>query len=235
MEKTLRQKLLDYTVPPKAVDTINQTKIVFLVGVSGAGKDTILQKLLNTGKYRYVVSHTTRRPRYNKGVLEQEGVDYHFIDARTASRMLDREEFIEAKMYGDSIYGTSVAEVKKAYDSNRIAITDIEVQGVTEYKAIAPNIIPIFLLPPDFETWQRRLLKRYERNEPDPENIKRRMQTAKVELQEALNRDYFEFVINDDLDRTVNAVKEIVEGNLSAEKNQQARKLAEDLLKKLSA
>lgn len=59
------------------------------------------------------------------------------------------------------------------------------------------------------------------------------MQTAKSELREALDKDYFEFVINDDLARTVGAVDDIVHGETSKLKNEAARRLAQKLLSKL--
>lgn len=148
MENSFKQKLADYKMPREAIELINGTRIVFLVGISGAGKNTVLRKLINAGEYQYIVSHTTRKPRYNKGIPEKDGTEYHFIDTVAAERMLDKKEFVEAKIYGKNIYGTSIAEIKRARDNNKIAITDVEVQGIAEYKAAAPRVLAVFLLPP---------------------------------------------------------------------------------------
>lgn len=233
MKQVLHDTIDNYQVPAPALEVLNDTKIAFIVGVSGAGKNTVLHKLLETGKYHLIVSHTTRSPRANHGVQEQNGVEYFFIDEDKALQMLENNEFIEAKHYSGNLYGTSVAEIKKAHDEGKIAISDIEVQGVAEYKNVADNVIPIFLLPPDFETWQSRLMFRYGDSQANPEDIKKRMQTAKIELQEALDKDYFEFIVNDDLDKTVQIADEIAHGHLSTRKNQRARELAQDLLQKL--
>jgi guanylate kinase len=235
MDDLLRAKLNSYQLPAPAIELIQSTKLVFLVGISGAGKDTVLKRLLASGKYHHIVSHTTRRPRENRGIPEEDGTDYHFIDFETARTMLDNGEFIEAKRYSGNIYGTSVAEIEKANKDGQIAISDIEVQGVAEYRAVAPNVMPIFILPPDYETWQTRLKARYAGGQIDPKNIEKRMAAAKRELEEALAKEYFEFVINDDLDRAVTAVDEIAHGNVSAKKNKEARQIAKELLKKLSA
>lgn len=232
MDNLLKAKLEDYKVPTKAVELIKEARVVFLVGTSGAGKDTVCRALLETGDYHYIVSHTTRQPRSNHGIMEQEGVDYHFIDLAKAEEMLGRGEFVEAKMFSGNIYGTSIEEIQKAHDTGKIAISEIEVQGIAEYKAISDSIIPIFLLPPGFETWQERLSKRYD-NQVDPEDIKRRMNTAKVELQEALEKPYFEYVINNDLSETVSIVDSIARGEHSDKKNERARHIAQDMLKKL--
>lgn len=234
MDSELISLLDSYPVPANAVELLQKAKVVFLVGVSGAGKNTILKELLKTGKYKLVISHTTRKPRENHGVLEQDGKDYHFIEEAEARRMLADGEFIEAKIYSGNVYGTSLKEVEDAYNEGKIAISDIEVQGVSEYMKVSSNVTPVFILPPDFETWQTRLKVRYGGKEPDHTDMQKRMETAKKELTEALSKDYFEFVINDDLTRAVEAVDEVAHGSLSAAKNENARKLAQELLSRLS-
>ncbi len=233
MDEELLHLLRSYKTPPLAVELLQKAKVVFLVGISGSGKNTILNELLKTGKYKLVVSHTTRPPRENNGILEKDGQDYHFIDDQEAKRMLQTGEFIEAKTYSGNVYGTSIKEVSEAYEQNKIAISDIEVQGVAEYMNVSSAVKPIFILPPDFETWQNRLKARYVSNEPDETDMKKRMETAKKELEEALSKNYFEFVINDNLNRAVIAVDEIAGGSLWSEKNHQAKNVAQSLLDRL--
>ncbi len=230
----LIELIKNYQTPARAKNLLSKTKAVFLVGISGAGKDTILKELLKTEKFHYIISHTTRAPRENEGVMEVDGRNYHFISLEEAESMLETDKFVEAKYYTGNIYGTSIEEFEAALSEQKIAITDIEVQGVSEYVKISQNVTPVFILPPDFETWQERLETRYAGNEPDEEDKRKRMETAKKELEEALSKDYFEFVINDDLPRAVRAVEEIAGGSLSSAKNEQARQLAQRLLEKLS-
>jgi guanylate kinase len=234
MSDNLTELIKNYKTPNRAKELLDKTKAVFLVGISGAGKDTILKELLRTEKFHYIVSHTTRLPRENEGVPEQDGIDYHFISHEKAEEMLKNEEFVEAKYYSGNIYGTSIKEFEDALSEQKTAFTDIEVQGVSEYVKASKNVMPIFILPPDFETWQSRLMTRYVGKEPDQADIQKRMETARKELEEALTRDYFEFVVNDDLARAVAAVDEIAHGSLSPSKNQQARQIAQNLLVKLN-
>lgn len=204
------QTLVDtYQISPEAVALVRHTPIVLLVGVSGAGKDTIKHRLLETGEYHHIVSHTTRAPRENAGIMEQDGIDYHFITKETALDMLRNRQFVEAKKYGDNIYGTSIAEIQRAHDEGKIAITDLEVQGVAEYKAISDTVIAEFILPPNYEEWQRRLHARYGSKGADPADIAKRMRTAIAELEEALSKDYYHFVVNENLDEAVKAVNSI--------------------------
>lgn len=233
MEESIKEKLAAYKTPAQAVDIVKNTRVVFLVGVSGAGKDTIRKELLATGDFHHIVSHTTRPPRHNLGVLEQDGVDYHFVDLKKIEEMLDNNEFIEAKIFSNNVYGTSIAEIQAAHDAGLIAISDLEIQGVVEYMAISPTVKPIFLLPPSYEVWQERLEKRYHENDIDPIDISRRLQTAKVELQEALDKDYFYFVINKDLETSIQQVEAIANGTFGKESTDEARALAKDLLAKL--
>lgn len=235
MDAELTDLIDNYLPPQKAIDLINSTQIAFLVGVSGAGKDTILRELLKSGQYRLIISHTTRKPRENRGILEQNGVEYHFINYDEAKQMLINNKFVEAKRYSGNVYGTSIAEIEKAQIEEKIAISDIEVQGVAEYRAVSSKVIPIFLLPPDFETWQRRLMSRYGGVNPDNEDMKLRMNTARRELKEALDKDYFEFVVNDDIPRAIKAVDEIAHGQFSREKNKLAKDIATELLARLSS
>lgn len=233
MSNVLQEKLSDYVVPKNVKNLVRDTQVVFLVGVTAAGKDTVLRRLIESDDYHHIVSHTTRAPRANHGVVEQDGLDYHFIDLKTAQAMIEKGGFVEAKMFSGNVYGTSVAEIQMAHDEEKIAITDIEVQGVAEYRAFAENVIPIFLLPPDFETWQTRLKGRYADSKMNPSDIRKRLRTACDELADALEKPYFEYVVNSDLDRTIEIVDQIAHGNFSREKNAQARIVAQSLLEDL--
>lgn len=228
----LQQKLAGYKPSVETVELIRQTPILLLVGVSGAGKDSIKQRLPKTGDYHHIVSHTTRKPRENKGVMERDGVDYHFIDLAEAERMLDAGAFVEAKMYSGNIYGTSVAEIERARDDSKIALTDIEVQGVVEYKAISASVHAVFVLPPSYEVWQQRLQSRYA-GDVDPADMEKRLRTAKAELAEALHKDYYRFVINDDLETAVVAVDSIAHDAVPGNEGRVARELAETLIQRL--
>lgn len=228
----LQQKIDNYHLRPQTMELVRQTPIVLLVGVTGAGKDTIKQALLKDSAYHHIVSHTTRQMRENKGVMEHDGIEYHFIDIPTAITMLDNSGFIEAKMYSDNLYGTSVGEIQLAHDEGKIAITDIEVRGVEEFHAISPEMRPIFILPPSFDIWQQRLLSRYD-GEPDPDDFARRLRTAKLEIEFVLATEYFYVVVNDDLQTAIAQVDSIARGADVPHRSAQAEGIMRDILARL--
>lgn len=235
MDKSLARQLADYRPDPSIRQLVQQTPILLLVGPTGAGKDSVKEKLLATGRFHHIISHTTRPPRINHGIVEQDGREYHFIDKDTAARMLEEHKFIEAKVYSDNLYGTSVAEIEKAREEGKIAMTDLEVQGVVEYKALDPKVMAVFLLPPDFETWQARLQRRYG-DVVDADDYRLRLETALHELEELLNTDYYMAVINDDLDKVVQQIDTITNSpEHSTPQDPQARQVAEKLAEDIRA
>ena len=235
IHERLKQNLETYQPTPKTAELLKNTPILLLVGISGAGKDSIKHELLKTGDYHHIVSHTTRAPRENHGVIEKEGIDYHFISLAEAEKMLDDQAFVEAKMYSGNIYGTSVAEIQAAYDTHKIATADIEVQGVAEYMAIDPDTKAVFILPPGFKIWQQRYDKRYG-DTIDHEDYTKRLHTAGMELQHVLQTHYFHLVVNDTLETAVEVVNRIATGVVTDPQQQtEARRVAELLCQEFLA
>lgn len=231
---TAQELIANYQPSRVATQLIQAAKVVLLVGISGAGKDTIKHQLLKKPDYKDIISHTTRLPRSNNGVSETPDVDYHFIDIDKATAMLETQEFIEAKYVHGTVYGTSVQEVEDAYKQGKIAITDVDVQGVDEYKQLSQDVVAIFILPPDFATWQERLKKRYATTEEFDAEWPKRRQSALVELRHALELPYYHFIINDDLERAVRVVNEISHRpDVFTRQDDEARLAARDLLESI--
>lgn len=227
----LAQGVMEYFPSRKAIDLVESVKTVLLVGISGAGKDTVKRLLIQTGEYDDIVSHTTRQPRVNNGQLEVDGIDYHFIDEQKAEEMIEEQGFVEVKFVHGTIYGTSVQEFEWAKRDNLIAITDIDVQGVEEYKKISNKVVAIFILPPNFEEWKRRLAHRYASKAEFLAEWPKRFKSAVSELEFALTVPYYHFVINNNIDETVRIVDEIAKKpDVFTRKDDEARLVARDLL-----
>lgn len=227
----LSQRIADYQPPTHAVELVQTTNIALLVGISGAGKDTIKRELLKQDDFRDIISHTTRQPRINNGIAEIPETDYHFIDDNAAKMMLENREFIEAKFVHGTVYGTSVEELQLAHDQAKTAITDVDVQGVSEYKELSQSVIAIFILPPSYSVWRERLAQRYESTEAFEAEWTKRRNSAVDELTHALEVPYYHFVINDELERAVAVVKDIAHRpDTFYREDDEARLRARDLL-----
>lgn len=231
MDDILKSVLDSYSPSESTKKLVKSVQTVLLVGISGAGKNTITSHLLKTGKFHLIISHTTRFPRKNHGVMEKDGVEYHFVSHQKIYDMLIKGEFVEAKKYTSNVYGTSVNEFLKAAKENKHAIADIEVQGVAEYMSISPETVkPIFLLPPNFKTWQERFYARYE-GITGKSGMHERMQAAIEELQHLLHHTYFSIVVNDNLMEAVTQVQSIVNGEIQSDAAQRyGQKIAHELL-----
>lgn len=230
----LKQIIDTYTPTVETIELVQNSKITLLVGISGAGKDSVKRQLLKKTDYRDIVSHTTRQPRVNNGVMEQDGSDYHFVTEEIARRMIDERAFIEAKFVHTTVYGTSAKEVQYAHDEHKIAITDIDVQGVDEYKQLSQDVVAIFILPPSYDVWRQRLQQRYESIEAFDTEWPKRRASAIDELEQALAVPYYHFIINDDLDRSVRVADEIAhQGDLFLRKDDEARLVARDILEEI--
>jgi guanylate kinase len=234
LDDRLRQKVAAYKPSPDALKSIRRAPLLILVGITGAGKDTIIQHLLAAypSEYKFIISHVTRLPRTNNGKPEQDGADYHFIDLKESERMLDAGEYIEANIvHATAIYGTSIAEVKRIYNDGKIATTDITIEGADNYVRLGLNAKPVFLLPPSYEIWKERLIKR--EGQMDKLYYKNRLISAVREIKHALGVPYFYIVINDHLSTTAELVNSIGHDEPVEPHYHKAMEIAEHMLAQL--
>lgn len=229
--------LPEYYPNKDVIEIIRATPIVLLVGISAAGKDTIQSHIVTSQDYHKIVTHTTRPMRSNDGVMEVEGEDYHFVSVEKMQQMIDLQQLVEYNQFSGNYYGTSVDEFRVAKDAGRIAVGDIDVNGIAAFRAIAQdNVIAIFVVPPDFATWHARLEKRYASTDLLSEQLPQRATTAIEELEHALSVPYYHFIINDRLERAVRVVDEIAHrGDAFNRHDDEARLKARDLLDAIKA
>lgn len=224
-----RDVLRGYHLSKTTLFTLSQTKLVLIVGPTSSGRNTRIKRLLKTGDYHYVVSDTTRQPRINDGFAEQNGREYWFRTENEILTDLKEGKYLEAAIiHNQQVSGISVRELEKARDEGKIAITDAEITGATNAIKYKPDTIVIFLLPPSFDEWQRRIKHR---GQMTPEEFKRRMQSACKEFEVALSNDYYRFVINDTGDDSLIQINQIAKLDIiDPEQQSQARALTEQLL-----
>jgi len=235
LDQRLRQKVAAYKPSRAALAPILSEPFLIMCGITGAGKDAVIRNLLATfpNDYQFVVTHVTRRPRSNSGIMERDGVDYHFIDFTTADRMLDAGEYIEANIVHDrDIYGATIAAVKHIKDAGKIALSDITIQGVDNFVDLGLNVRPVFLLPPSYEVWRQRLANR---GAMGNEELRRRLQSAITEITHALALPHYYIVINDHLSTTAKLVNSIGHGEPVEPRYKASVAVAQTLLKRIKA
>lgn len=186
---------------------VSQENLFIISAPSGAGKTTLARGLNEAlPSTAFSISHTTRPQRRN----ETHGVDYYFVSEQEFQEMVDRGEFLEyAKVFGNW-YGTSKAAVRRLTEQGKIALLDIDWQGARHVRRKMPGCRSIFILPPSMEELERRLR---DRDQDSEQVIKQRMEQARDEMRHA---DEYEFVVvNDDFDRALQELCEIVSGERS--------------------
>jgi guanylate kinase len=177
--------------------------IVYIVSApSGSGKSTLVAELLKqVHNLDFSISYTTRPPRGP----EQNRKEYFFVSKDEFKSMIDAGEFLEyADVFGN-YYGTARRFLRDAEQHGHDLLLDIDVQGASQIMESIPHAVSTFILPPDWDTLERRLRSRG----LDAESvIRRRLDTARREIENYSKYDYI--LINDLLQQSVDQLKDIV-------------------------
>jgi len=222
--------LASYQVSPRAIKSLKSVKLVLLIAPSAGGRNTLINKLLTTGRYNFIVSDTTRSPRLNNGLLEQNGREYWFRSEDEILTDLKKGEFLEAEViHSQQVSGISIRELEKASQDNKISITDVDVGGIKQIQKAKPDVVAILVLPPSFEEWQRRLSTRglLYGNE-----YYHRMQTAERIFTWAKTNPKLPIIISDVLEHSAKQVDDIVNGIIDSNIQNNGHKLLKSLLTK---
>ncbi|XP_060806883.1 guanylate kinase isoform X2 [Amyelois transitella] len=181
-----------------------------LCGPSGSGKSTLLKRLLKEfpDKFGFSVSHTTRSPRPG----EKDGVHYHFTTKDDMVAAIQRGEFLETANFSGNMYGTSKHAVDEVRRTGKICILDIEIEGVKQVKTTDLDPLLVFVMPPSIEELERRLRAR---NTEHEEALKKRLETAKREIEYGKEPENFHIIIlNDNLDKAYTELREFIAQNV---------------------
>lgn len=183
-------------------DTVKPGKLYVYSGASGVGKGTIMKELLKADDSICLsVSATTREPRPE----EKNGVHYYFLSREEFDSIVAEGGFMEHATYCNNSYGTLKSEVEEKLAAGKNVFLEIDVQGALNIIKDYPDCVSIFIMPPSFETLEKRLRAR---NTETETQIRNRLETALREIK--LSEVYDYCVVNDDLDKAVEDVLAIV-------------------------
>ena len=181
---------------------IKKGNIFVISAPSGTGKTTIVRRILSDNpELVFSVSATTRKKRNH----EVDGVDYFFISEEEFKKKIQNSEFVEWELFYDYYYGTFRNFIDNCINIGKSVILEVDVHGAVEIKRIYPDAILIYIAPPSLDELLIRLKKRQTENE---EELKKRIERAKMELSHKDKFDYF--IINNDLDTAIHEIKVLI-------------------------
>lgn len=198
--------------------------LFIVTAASGAGKTSLVEALLaKDARIKRSVSHTTRQPRNG----EENGLHYHFVSEAQFLEILSAGGFLESADVHGAKYGTSQSGVDTALQAGYDVILEIDWQGAAQVRAIYPQAISIFILPPSVETLAERLNNR---GQDSAEVIAKRVAAAREEMRHVVEFDYV--TINDNFEVALQDLMAIIRASRLESQSQLQRYAA--LIQKLT-
>ena len=183
-------------------------KLIVVSGPSGVGKDTVVSEYLKLHPEDILSISMTSRPKRD---YEIDGVHYYFRSKEGFEEEVAKGNLLEYATYNGNYYGTPKSEVLKRLEDGINVILVIEVQGARNIKnMLKDDALLIFVLPPSLEALKERLLNR---GTDSLEVINERIEIAKKEIEENTFYDYK--IINDDLEKAVKELENIIKNNIN--------------------
>jgi len=177
--------------------------LIVVSGPSGAGKDTICNKVIEDSDNIWLsVSMTSRNPRGN----EKEGKNYFFVTKEEFEQKIKDGKLLEYTNYNGNYYGTPKDRLEDYLNRGIDVILVLDINGAINIKKLLPSALFIFIMPPDMETLKKRLIARKTESK---EKVIARFTEAYNEINSYNKYNYV--VVNDKIENAVSKVKAIIQ------------------------
>jgi guanylate kinase len=181
---------------------MNKGILVVVSGFSGAGKGTVMKRLMEKyDGYALSVSATTRKPRPG----EEDGREYFFRTRDEFEKLIEEDALLEYARYVENYYGTPRSYVEEQLQAGRNVILEIEIQGAMKIKEKIPEALLVFVTPPTVEELERRLTGR---GTETAQVIADRLARAGEEAEGMGQYDYI--LVNDTVEECVDHLHQII-------------------------
>ena len=179
-----------------------QGLLIVISAPSGAGKGTIINKMLEKNNNLWLsVSETSRPMRAN----DIDGITYHFCTKEEFEEKIKDDYFLEYALYANNYYGTPKKYIQEHLSKGQDVILEIEIQGAIQIKKLIPEALFIFIMPPSLNELKKRLVGR---GTDTKEKILERFKIAYQEMNDVTKYNYV--VVNDEIDVAPDKILSII-------------------------
>ena len=181
--------------------------VLVVTGPSGAGKGTLIRELVErVPGIEVTVSATTRDQRRG----EEDGREYWFLSDADFTERIARGEVLEYVEYvSGHRYGTLRSELDRIAGKGHVPLLELETKGALRVKREVPGAVTIFISA-RVDELERRLGERATESSGE---IHERIELARKQLDQA--GEFYHVIENDDLERAVAELTDLVRGLLS--------------------
>ncbi|MGZ8783735.1 MAG: guanylate kinase [Gaiellaceae bacterium] len=177
-----------------------------ITGPSGAGKGTLIKRIVaRHPELEVAVSATTRPQRPG----EEHGREYWFLTEDEFVARIDAGEFLEHVEFVGGRYGTLASEIDRIADEGRVCVLELEIEGALKVQDEVDRSVTLFIAA-DVPELERRLRGR---DTESAGEIGLRIALALHQLEQAHRFRYM--VRNDDVERATDALSALVERELA--------------------
>jgi guanylate kinase len=177
-----------------------------ITGPSGAGKGTLIKRLVERQpELEIAVSATTRPMREG----EQNGREYWFLSEQEFVARIEAGGFLEHVTFVGGRYGTLASEIDRIGADGKVCILELETEGALRVQDEVEESVTLFIAA-DVPELEQRLRARATESSGE---IGERIEIAREQLEQAYRFRYM--VRNDDVARATEALSALIERELA--------------------